>query len=63
MKTADTTLKYDLGSATNLAVERPTITDLQRAQVHALRGGDRRRAAAYALVVQRRVAAAQKLAA
>jgi hypothetical protein len=36
------------------------IDDLQRARLHALRTGDRRRAAAYALVVDRRVQAAQR---
>jgi hypothetical protein len=48
---------------TPLAIERPTVTDLQRAQLHALRRGDRRRAAAYALLVERRVTAAQRAAA
>jgi hypothetical protein len=57
-----TTLRYDLGRPGDLDRERPTVTDLQRAQLHALRGGDRRRAAAYALVVQHRVAAAQRAA-
>jgi hypothetical protein len=55
-------LSYDLGHAADLDRERPSIIDLQRAQLHALRAGDRRRAAAYALVVQRRVEAAQRAA-
>jgi hypothetical protein len=38
------------------------VADLQRAQAHALRGGDRRRAAAYGLVVRHRVEAAQEAA-
>ena len=42
---------YDIGRAADLDRERPTVADLQRAQAHALRSGDRRRAAAYALVV------------
>jgi hypothetical protein len=49
-------ITYSLGPADDLAGERPTIADLQRAQVHALHEGDRRRAAAYALVVQQRIA-------
>jgi hypothetical protein len=52
-------ITYKLGPADDLAQERPTIADLQRAQVHALHDGDRRRAAAYAMVVQRRIAKAQ----
>jgi len=47
---------------TEPADERPTVADLQRAQVHALHAGDHRRAAAYALVVQRRIAKAQEAA-
>jgi hypothetical protein len=42
--------------------DRPSISDLQRARIHALRSGDRRRAAAYALVVRERVTAAQEAA-
>jgi hypothetical protein len=52
-------ITYRLGQADDLGDERPTIADLQRAQIHALHEGDRRRAAAYALVVQRRIAKAQ----
>jgi hypothetical protein len=51
---------YDLGRAGDLDRERPTVADLQRAQVHALRRGDRRRAAVYGLVVRRRVENAQR---
>jgi hypothetical protein len=50
---------YDLGPAGGLADERPSVADLQRARIHALRAGDRRRAAAYAALVERRVRAAQ----
>jgi len=50
---------YDLGPAGALADERPSVADLQRARVHALRAGDTRRAAAYAALVERRVRAAQ----
>jgi hypothetical protein len=50
---------YNLGPADSLSDERPSIADLQRARVHALRAGDRRRAAAYAALVERRVRAAQ----
>ena len=50
---------YNLGPAGELADERPTVADLQRARLHALRAGDRRRAAAYAALVERRVRAAQ----
>jgi hypothetical protein len=39
------------------------MADLQRARAHALRSGDKRRAAAYALVVDRRLRAAQRAAA
>jgi hypothetical protein len=53
---------YDIGRAADLDRERPTVADLQRAQIHALRSGDRRRAAAYALVVQRRIETAQRAA-
>jgi hypothetical protein len=52
-------ITYKLGPAHDLAGTRPTIADLQRAQIHALHAGDRRRAAAYALVVERRIAKAQ----
>jgi hypothetical protein len=52
-------LQYELGPAKTLAAERPSIAELQRAQAHALAAGDRRRAAAYALVVRRRIEAAQ----
>jgi hypothetical protein len=50
---------YELGPAGSLADERPSVADLQRARVHALRSGDGRRAAAYAALVERRVRAAQ----
>jgi len=50
---------YNLGPAGSLADERPSVADLQRARVHALRAGDTRRAAAYAALVDRRVRAAQ----
>jgi hypothetical protein len=53
---------YQLGPAGGLARERPSMADLQRARAHALRSGDRRRAAAYALVVEHRVRAAQRAA-
>jgi hypothetical protein len=36
------------------------VADLQRAQGHAIRDGDRRRAAAYALVIRRRIDVAQE---
>jgi hypothetical protein len=51
--------RYDLGPARDLDFERPTITQLQRAQAHALRAGDFRRASAYALVVRHRIEAVQ----
>ncbi|MEA2459573.1 MAG: hypothetical protein QOC95_2545 [Thermoleophilaceae bacterium] len=54
------TLVYKFGPAGGLAAERPSITDLQRAQRRALRQGDRRRAGVYALLVRRRVEAAQE---
>ena len=57
------TLRYDLGPAAGLAAERPSISQLQRAGVHALQAGDTRRAAAYALVVRHRIEAAQTAAA
>jgi hypothetical protein len=50
---------YNLGPAGSLADERPSVADLQRARIHALRAGDMRRAAAYAALVDRRVRAAQ----
>jgi len=50
---------YNLGPAGDLADERPSVADLQRARMHALRAGDMRRAAAYAVLVERRVRAAQ----
>ena len=53
---------YDLGPAGSLADERPSVADLQRARMHALRAGDSRRAAAYAVLVERRVRAAQRAA-
>ncbi len=56
-------INYSLGPAHDLDAVRPTIADLQRAQMHALHEGDRRRAAAYALVVERRIAKAQHAAA
>lgn len=52
-------LTYELGHARALDRERPTTADLQRAQAHALRRGDRRRAAAYELVIMRRMEIAQ----
>jgi hypothetical protein len=51
---------YELGRAGDLARERPSVADLQRARLHALHAGDRRRAAAYGLLVDRRVRAAQR---
>jgi hypothetical protein len=59
---ASTLPPYELGRAGDLERERPTVADLQRAQLHALHLGDRRRAAAYGLVVQRRVELAQEAA-
>ena len=56
-------LEYDIGPAKHLEPERPTIAQLQRAQAHALAAGDARRAAVYALVVRRRIEAAQTAAA
>jgi hypothetical protein len=56
------TIRYDLGRASDLDRERPSMADLQRAQAHALRVGDRRRAAAYGLVVRHRLEAAQRAA-
>ena len=53
---------YELGPAGSLADERPSVADLQRARLHALRAGDVRRAAAYAALVERRVRAAQRAA-
>jgi hypothetical protein len=57
------TLQYDLGRARDVEATRPTISQLQRAQAHALAAGDRRRAAVYALVVRQRLEAAQHSAA
>jgi hypothetical protein len=57
------TIKKSLGRARDLDAERPSTADLQRARMHALRRGDRRRAAAYTLVIERRLAAAQRAAA
>jgi hypothetical protein len=59
----NSSLTYALGPARDLDRERPTVMDLQRAQAHAVRSGDRRRAAAYALVIAQRVEAAQRAAA
>jgi hypothetical protein len=53
------TMKYDLGRASNLARERPTLSDLRRAQIAALRRGDRRRVAAYQAVIFHRLEAVQ----
>ena len=53
---------YNLGPAGGLAEERPSVADLQRARMHAVRAGDMRRAAAYAALVERRVRAAQSAA-
>jgi hypothetical protein len=53
---------YDLGPAGSLADERPSVADLQRARIHALRAGDSRRAAAYGALVARRIRAAQRAA-
>ena len=53
---------YNLGPAKSLFRERPTVADLQRARLHALRVGDRRRAAAYAALVERRLRSAQNAA-
>jgi hypothetical protein len=50
---------YNMGPAGSLADERPSVADLQRARMHALRAGDMRRATAYAALVERRVRAAQ----
>jgi hypothetical protein len=55
------TLQYDIGPAHDLEAVRPTIAQLQRAQAYALEAGDLRRAAVYALVVRRRIEAAQRL--
>ena len=62
MAMTPTTLHHNLGRAGDLDAERPTIADLQRAQAHALEAGDRRRAAAYALVIRHRVLKAQSAA-
>ena len=55
-------LHHHLGPAKQLAAERPSIAQLQRAQAHALAAGDHRRAAAYAAVVRRRIETAQSAA-
>lgn len=52
-------IDYELGAAGHLAAERPSISMLQRAQAHALRDGDLRRARVYALVIRHRIEAAQ----
>jgi hypothetical protein len=57
------TLTIALGPARDLEAARPTVMDLRRARGHALRRGDRRRAAAYALVIARRLETAQQRAA
>jgi hypothetical protein len=54
---------YELGPARDLDRERPSVMELQRAQARAVRAGDLRRAAAYALVIARRVRIAQRRAA
>ena len=54
---------YELGPARDVMALRPSVADLQRAQLHALRAGDRRRALAYGKLVERRVAEAQRRAA
>ena len=54
---------FDLGPARDVVALRPSIADLQRAQLHALQAGDRRRALAYGKLVERRVAEAQRRAA
>jgi hypothetical protein len=58
-----TSLRYALGPARDLDAERPTIAQLQRAQAHALAEGNGGRAALYALIVRRRIEAAQHRAA
>jgi hypothetical protein len=50
---------YRLGAAQELERERPTLGDLLRARARVIRDGDRRRAAAYDLVIRHRVARAQ----
>jgi hypothetical protein len=55
------TLQYDIGPARDLDAIRPSIAQLQRAQAYALEAGELRRAAVYALVVRRRIEAAQRL--
>jgi hypothetical protein len=59
---APTTRTYRAGPAADFDRERPSLADLQRAAGHALRRGDRRRAAAYALIVEHRVREAQRAA-
>jgi hypothetical protein len=56
-------LNYDLGPAREVAAERPSIAELQRARAYALQQGDARRAAAYGLVVRHRIRTAQAAAA
>lgn len=58
----NSTRRFELGRAGDLAAERPSMADLQRARVLALQSGDRRRAAAYALLVEHRLRAAQRAA-
>jgi hypothetical protein len=53
---------YNLGPAASLERERPSVADLQRARMHALRAGDRRRAGVYAALQEQRVHAAQRAA-
>lgn len=55
-------LLYELGAARDVARERPSVADLQRALARALVDGDRRRAELYGLVIARRVSAAQRAA-
>jgi hypothetical protein len=62
VRMSSSTHTYDLGPAADLERERPSMADLQRARAHALRSGDSRRAAAYALLVDHRVRAAQRAA-
>jgi hypothetical protein len=54
---------YELGPARDVTALRPSIAELQRAQLHALKSGDRRRALAYGKLVERRVSEAQRRAA
>jgi hypothetical protein len=57
-----TTRIYNAGPAAEFEIERPSLADLQRAAMHALRVGDRRRAAAYAMLIEHRVRDAQRAA-